>query len=41
MTLSLSSSGRLGALALAIAYTGITFTTLAAPAPAFAASNNT
>lgn len=41
MTLSLSSTGRLGALALAIAYTGITFTTLTAPAPAFAASNNT
>lgn len=39
MTLSLSSTGRLGALALALAYTGITFGALTAPAPAFAESS--
>lgn len=39
MTLSLSSTGRIGVLALALAYTGITFGALAAPAPAYAASS--
>lgn len=38
MTLSLSRSGRLGAFALALAYTGITFAAVTTPAPAFAAS---
>lgn len=39
MTLSLSNTGRLGAFVLALAYTGITFGTLAAPSPAFAATS--
>lgn len=38
MTLSLPRSSRLGVLALALAYTGVTFGTLTAPAPAFANS---
>ena len=36
MTFSLPHTNRLGILALALAYTGVTFGTLAAPAPAYA-----
>ncbi len=36
MTLSLNRTGRLGVFALALAYTGVTFGSLAAPAPAMA-----
>ncbi len=39
MTLSLSRTGRLGVLTLALAYTGMTFGMLTAPAPALAASS--
>ena len=39
MTLSLSRTGRLGVFALALAYTGLTFGALTAPAPAFATAN--
>lgn len=39
MTLSLPRTGRLGVLALALAYTGVTFSAFAAPAPAMAASS--
>ena len=38
MTLSIPRSGRLGVFALALAYTGVTFGTLIAPAPAAASS---
>ena len=37
MTLSLNRSNRLGILALALAYTGVTFGALTSPAPALAA----
>lgn len=39
MTLSLSSTNRVGALVLALAYTAVTFGTLTAPAPAMAAAS--
>lgn len=39
MTLSLSNTGRLGTLVLALAYTVITFGALTAPAPGYAASS--
>lgn len=38
MTLSIPRAGRLGVFALALAYTGITFGVLTAPAPALANS---
>lgn len=38
MTLSINRTGRLGAFVLALAYTAITFGTLTAPAPAYAAA---
>ena len=38
MTLSLPRTNRLGVLALALAYTGVTFGVLTAPAPAYANS---
>jgi len=39
MTLSLNRSNRLGILALALAYTGVTFGALTSPAPALAAND--